>query len=217
MLPDKFKLEIETQLESFFFGGALLCGLITFVTLFICFKHGFRSPSTVILGTGGTLLALFICLYSMTDNFYVVDRSSKLVLYHFKFLLFRKVSTICRFSDISLVTTGGQYNKSKQGTWWAYAAYILTTDGRLVRISDNDRDEFDKQQQLAKKISDITGAKFVSATKEKVVKVNGLNSVRHEDHTPATPLVEPFLVVFGALGFLLLTAVVMNLVGSLGK
>lgn len=194
-IPDRLKLELATPLEKFFLWAAMISGFLIFSGFIGYIEDGLTPPAKLMLATGCLFLAVFGGLYFNTDNYYIIDRTGERILYHFKFFFFRKVSTICQFKDISLITTGGKREKSKYSVWWEYAVFILTTDGKLLRITDFAKDAFDKQKSLARKLCDITGAKFISAPEERIVREAGLNSVRHEAHTITDSFMEFGLIL----------------------
>lgn len=211
-IPDKLKLELKTPLETFFMWAGIISGFILFAGFIGYIEDGLTSTAKLMLASGGLLLALFGSLYFHTDNYYVVDRIGERILYHFKFFFYRRVSTVCRFSEIALITTGGKREKSKHSVWWEYAVFFLTTDGDLVRVTDFVKDAFFDQKRFAQKLCDITGAKFVDAAEERIVKVAGINCVRHDAHTLIDTFVEiaMIMVITGAVIAIFVTLVILG-------
>ena len=188
-IPQEFKLELKTPLETFFMWAAIISVFVIIGSL-----RGLGSAasfnSKLMLAAGCLSLTVFASLYFSTDNYYIVDITGERILYHFRFFFIRKVSTVCSFKQISLITTGGKRQKSKNTVWWEYAVYMLTTDGKLLQLSDNLEGAFDDQKDAARKLCDITGARFIDAPEERIVRAAGLNCVRHEAHTIIDTFVE---------------------------
>lgn len=201
-IPDKLKLDLKTPLETFFMWSAIIGGFILVAGIIGYIEEGLQTVPKLLLAAGAILLPLFISLYNHTDNYYIVDISGEQILYHFKFFFFRRVTSVCRFNEISLVTTGGKREKSKYATWWEYAVFILTTDGNLLQMSDFKKDAFDKQKELARRLCDITGSRFIDAPEERIVRAAGLNCVRHEAYTLADSFVE-IGMIFVITGFII--------------
>ncbi len=201
-IPDKLKLDLKTPLETFFMWAAIISGFIGFAGFIGYIEDGLTVVTKLMLAAGGISLAIFGGLYFNTDNYYILDRSSERLLYHFKFFFWRKVSTICSFNEISLVTTGGKREKSKHAIWWEYAAFILTTNGELLQMSDFAKEAFDKQKELARRLCEITGARFIDAPEERIVRAAGLNCVRHEAHNLTDTFVE-IGIIFLISGFII--------------
>lgn len=222
--PDKLKLELKTPLETFFMWAGIISGFVLFAGFIDYIEDGLNSTAKLMLALGGLLLALFGSLYFHTDNYYVVDRIGERILYHFKFFFYRRVSTVCRFSEIALITTGGKRKKSKYSVWWEYAVFFLTTNGDLIRVTDFAKDAFFDQKRFAQKLCDITGAKFIDAPKERIVRETDLNSVRHDEHTLIDTFVEigTTFVVTGAVIAIFVTLIIvgqplLKLLESAGK
>ncbi|PKL43096.1 MAG: hypothetical protein CVV41_11880 [Candidatus Riflebacteria bacterium HGW-Riflebacteria-1] len=200
-IPDELKLELKTPLETFFMWAAIISCFFILAGL-IGLEKAVNFKSKLLFSAGCMSLVVFGSLYFNTDNYYIVDRTGERILYHFKFFFFRKVSTVCRFNEISLITSGGKHKKSKHAVWWEYAVFILTTNGELLPMSDYIKEAFDKQKELARKLSDITGARFIDAPEERIVRAAGLNCVRHEAHTIVDTFVEiGMALLFAGIAF----------------
>lgn len=188
-IPEELKLELKTPLETFFMWAAII-SVFFIIGGLIGLENASNLSSKLMLAAGCLSLTVFGSLYFNTDNYYIADITGERVLYHFKFFFLRKVSNVCSFKQISLITVGGKRKKSKHSVWWEYAIYMLTTDGNLVRISDHSKEAFYKQRESARRLCDITGARFIDAPKERIVRAAGLNCVRHEAYTIVDTFVE---------------------------
>jgi len=209
-IPERLKLELNTPLETFFMWAGIISCFILFAGFVGYLEDGLTSTTKLMLASGGLLLAIFGSLYFHTDNYYVVDRIGERILYHFKFFFYQRVSTVCRFSEIALITTGGKREKTKHSVWWEYAVFILTTDGGLMRVTDFAKDAFFDQKRFAERLCEITGAKFIDAPEERIVKAAGINCVRHDAHTLIDTFVEiaMIIVITGAVIAIFVTLII---------
>jgi hypothetical protein len=134
--------------------------------LIIATKSAWFVPA-ILLGLFGFIPSAIF--YFLTDNYYILDCDKKLLAYRFKFAFYEKKSIIAKFSEIHAVTLGVKVTKSsgdtdfsrKRETFRKYQILIVLASGKVLPLSDLTFKVFEKEEKLAKKIAQTTGATFV--------------------------------------------------------
>jgi hypothetical protein len=168
-VPNRIKLELRTPLEQFWIGLLLLSGIATVFGLIDYFGDGGNTSKHIASIAGLIFVVAGVC-YRNTDNYYILDGEKKCLMYRFKFFSSESLSIFAHFSKIHAVTVKGVKKSSKHSTWWEYQAVIVLDSGKVIPVSDMEREAFHKQDSKAKKFATITGAKLVKSFPEHTVK-----------------------------------------------
>ncbi|MBU1109631.1 MAG: hypothetical protein KKB51_23320 [Candidatus Riflebacteria bacterium] len=157
----EIKVDLTTPLESAFWWLSVL-SIIAIVLAWIFSPGRELSPQAQgVMVVAGFCLVFFGSLYFNTDNFYIFDLESQQMLYHFKFFFYRKVEFVANFADVHAVTSSGKYHRDKDEEWYTYRVKCILNTGQNYYLSDETREDLEKQNRIAKKISTITGAEYV--------------------------------------------------------
>jgi hypothetical protein len=122
----------------------------------------FDQQWQAIMAVGGIGLVLFVALYLNTDNYYVFDLANKMMFYHFRFFFYTRVELVANFADIHAVTTTGMQESDRYDDYFTYRVQCVLNTGQMLYLSDETRENLEKQNNTAKKIAAITGAEYVA-------------------------------------------------------
>jgi hypothetical protein len=193
-VPNRIKLDLKTPLEQFWLGLLMLSGLAIFFGLITYLDNGGNTSKTIASIGAMVFIAAGIC-YRNTDNYYILDGEKKCLMYRFKFFSSENLSIFAHFSRLHAVTVKGVKKSSKHSTWWEYQTVIVLDSGKVIPVSDMEREAFYKQDKKAQKFATITGAKLVKSFPEHTVKpTRGLDG-------KYTFSVKPYSILDGLSGF----------------
>jgi len=169
-LPKKMKVDLDTPLESFFIGCAVLSGFGLFFAGIASLNNS--VPRVVWQGLTGLFVVGGIC-YKYTDNYYIVDMERKKLLYHFSFFSYSSDGVIALFSDLIAATVNAEHHSSKHSSWWEYAPFMILKNGKKLQMGDykKETDGFDGANSLAKKLSEVSGAEFIRGKREHHIEI----------------------------------------------
>lgn len=207
-LPTRIKLELKTPLENFFSWSSVAGGFLFLMGIIGYFEDGMVPMVKMFLIVGTITTTFFLALYYNTDNYYILDVQNKRLLYHFKFFFVRKIIVQASFSEISSLTVGGHREKSEDEAWWEYRILMINNLGKIIPLSDFQKDSIEKQRQLAQLIARLTGADFVESLPEQIAEaspgINGKFSFSHRSHTTSDSLQYNGLFLVGIIAFTLI-------------
>jgi hypothetical protein len=163
-LPVRFKLDLDTPMETFFFWMMIIGGIAAIIGL-INTLDGNASAQTL-LTVGVVVAAIAGVLYKATDNYYIIDSEKKMMLYRFKFFTINNLKIFAPFSSIHAATVNGRKQHSKHSSWWEYRAEIVLASGKVYPISDWKKYAFETADKKARNMADITGAEFIENSEE---------------------------------------------------
>lgn len=196
---NKIKLELRTPLELFFLVMVGIFAFILVVATVGYLQDGVTAMAKILFIIGALGSCFFGGLYLNTDNYYILDTSTKVLLYHFKFFFIRKVSVFARFGDVCAVTVTGKFNRSKHATWWTYQVIAVKSDGKTFPLSNMAREAYSESLSLAGKIASVTGADLIESQPERVAEVvyTGKNrySFKHMPFTWLDSMKETLLII----------------------
>lgn len=157
----EIKVDLKTPLESAFWWMSVL-SLFAIGLAWVFNSERELNPQTQgVIVVAGFCLIFFGSLYFNTDNYYIFDLESKQIFYHFKFFHYRKVELVANFVDVHAVTSTARYHRSKHDEWYTYRVKCILNTGQNYYLSDETREELEKQNRIAKIISSMTGAEYV--------------------------------------------------------
>ncbi len=163
------KLDTDTTLESFLMGGAVAALVVALGAGKIALLGHRRSPPSPEL-LPVALWALPFCLvffiaYCFTDNYYLLDRERQRILYHFKFLWFRRIRVFLQREDILAVAVQGHKASERRGpTYWEYRVGVVGTNGRWVALTEWKKEALEPCNRQAASLAGMLGCKAHSAS-----------------------------------------------------
>jgi len=165
---DRIKLDIKSLIESLF---STLIFPICAVLIFII---GIVSKATPVLLAGSSLMiivGLFFLALKYTDNYYIIDLTSRSLIYHFEFFHIKKETKISGIDEAIGLGVSGVIRKDFFSGWSCrYYLVFITDRGKLIRLSDESREL--KQLNLeAKKIADFLNLNFYPGYSQKEIVV----------------------------------------------
>lgn len=204
-MPTQIKLELQTPLEKLWFWFFVGSVFITFSGIIGLLEDGTTEFVASLIGIGATMSFLFWSLQRSTDNFYILDLSTRCLFYHFRFFFIKRITPDRNFSDIVAITVGGLYNQGKNNVWWTYQIFALDRQGDVFALSDDVKAEERENMLLsAKRIAEITEADFVELPPEKMAKTghsDGKPAFYGADHTFFDSVCENLKIIAGVLIF----------------
>lgn len=170
VLPAKFKLDLDTPMESFL-KYAMIIGSVVGLLALIGHLSG-RTDSLPFL-LGGVFLAVISgFLFFTTDNYYIIDTKKKMILYHFKFMTLESLKDFAPFSSIDATTVNGKRKSTKNRRnwriWWEHRAEIVLNSGKVYPISNWKSSGYAEAATKAQQLAEISGANFVYSHEESI-------------------------------------------------
>lgn len=225
--PDRFKIDLDTDLENFFTFGLYL-SFTSFCVFFIVFIYTFlifipKFYFLYYIGISGLLTYSFHVFKKNTDNYYIVDVSGRMLLYHFKFYGILKVHPVLSFDDMKCVSINGYRYQYRRGAAWEYRLAVVGRGGGLVELSDEfGENELVLNNQKAKTLAGVFGCDFIAGGREKMIYVtnapDGSAEVACREYSPGggakaqkpnlaivAPLLMLFFVIDLAFLFMMIT------------
>ena len=170
------RLDFESPLELTFLVIAIISGIGVIPLIFVPIpKYWLLLPLS--------LCAFSVFLYKNTDCTYLIDNMRKNIEYSRSFFGSETKYTICRFDEVHCVTVNGKYIKTKHSSWWAYGVVIITTKGKVINVSDNEREALGKANSNGKALAAHLRVDFQPGQRQRNVKVSydaGLGQVNVE-------------------------------------
>lgn len=204
--PTQIKLELQTPLEKLWFWFFVGSVFITFSGLIGFLEDGATAFVFSLTGIGAIMSFLFWSLKRNTDNFYILDLSTRRLFYHFRFFFIKRITPARNFSDIVSITVGGLCNQGKNNVWWTYQIFALDRQGDVFALSDDVKAEERENMVLsAKKIAEITEADFVELPPQKLAKTGysgGKPVFYGADHTFFDSVWETLTIIAGISVFM---------------
>lgn len=189
-LPTKLKLDLHTPMEVAFRAMLAISGLITVASLIAYFggETGVRAYLT-----GGIVLTIISAiLLNATDNYYIIDTSREMMLYHYKFFATEELQDFAPFSSIHAATVNGRKRNTKRRhryvSWWEYRAEIVLDTGDVYPIDNWKEQGFTEARNTAKNLAAISGANFVEPTEECMAIPKRLNTGKYTFEISSQPL-----------------------------
>jgi hypothetical protein len=165
IIPEKIKMDLRTPLEE---GFRILRVVAPFFGIGFLAAY-FNDPDLVLAGTlGAGLLGLGVMsliLSWFTDNYYIFDVKSRVILYHFQILFFRRITTFAPFSSISSISVGSE-KREGQGPEM-FSVVVNLRNGDVFPLCDPEPDAWAKMEKEAKKLSAALDLSFDSNLVEK--------------------------------------------------
>ncbi|KAF1083023.1 MAG: hypothetical protein GQF41_0790 [Candidatus Rifleibacterium amylolyticum] len=158
----KIKADLRTPLENTFWWLSVLSAVAIGVSFFISGDKRYDMQWQAVMAVAVFCLALFGSLYFNTDNYYIFDLPGKKMFYHFRFFFYKRVDLVANFADIHAVTCSGRYHSDNADNYYTYRVLCVLNDGQIIYLSDETREELEKQNRSARKIAAITGAEYVA-------------------------------------------------------
>jgi len=158
----KIKVDLSTPLELTFF---LLAGLSVAAMVFAFILspgEKFDQQWQAVMAVAGICLVLSITMYFNTDNYYIFDLVNKMMFYHFRFFFYTRVEKVASFADIHAVTSTGSHESDRYDDYYNYRVQCILNTGQILYLSDETRENLEKQNNTARKIAVITGAEYVA-------------------------------------------------------
>ncbi|MGM0600830.1 MAG: hypothetical protein ACQETH_13550 [Candidatus Rifleibacteriota bacterium] len=165
-LPKKYKLDLDTPMETFLFWMIIIGGFTAFLGV-IYYLDG-ETNARALFSIGVVVAALSGVLYKATDNYYIIDADKKMMLYQFKCFTINNLEIFAPFSSIHAITVNGRRQHTKSTTWWEYRAEMVLSSGKVYPISEWKKYAFEETEKKARNMADITGAEFVKTSEEDV-------------------------------------------------
>jgi hypothetical protein len=160
------------------------------------------------------LSAVFFVARRLTDNFYLIDPARHAVYYHFSCCFVRRVELLLERKDIAAATVESQIRKARYARWWVSRAVLVDERGRIVPVSDWERDGLQQANDTAQELAQQLGVPWHAAPEQGRLVVdaqNGAASVSFEDYTWLTQMRASDWVLLGwgliFIGFAVLIAV----------
>jgi hypothetical protein len=178
----RVKLELDTPLES----AWMWLGLLAFLGLLggagVFFGQGEPAPLIV---SAAALLAVVV-MAKNTDNYYVLDREDRALLYRRQFFQSVAVKHVARFDEVFTVTVDGRKQSSKQGTWWEYCLVLVLKNADTIRVSDWSESSHASFNRAAESLAAHMQAPYKRSPMERALKVrrdrtSGQITVLHEE------------------------------------
>jgi hypothetical protein len=179
------KVDCNTPLENFFFSMGLVF-LFLFIFAFIC---AFFLP-LLWLPIWFLLLAaiLFFLFKKFTDNYYILNRLDRIIIFHRSFMGLKYDSRLCSFDDVFCIIPNGRRMSSKSGSWWEYYLAILLKSGRFIRISDSQRVAgINIFNEAGNQVAEWLGVRYIPGRENTKVKVKNKPITSTEDLEYAGP------------------------------
>ena len=158
------RLDFQSPLEVTFVVFAIISGIATIPLIFVPIpKYWALVPLSICIFS--------IFLYKNTDCTYLIDNMRKCIDYSRTFFGSETKYTVCRFDEVHCVTVNGQYVKTKHSSWWAYGVILVTTKGKVIQVSDNEREALGKANANAKALATHLDAQYQPGQLQRNVKV----------------------------------------------
>ncbi len=134
---NRYKLNLTTTLEDFFFNLFSLGLTITVILSIIIFvkKNQIEYLSEITVGFLALSLISWV-LFKLTDNYYILDQNEGKVHYRFSFIFVEKLILKALTSDIKALSTDCILVVRRGGTQYKYSIVLITNSGKKIRISN---------------------------------------------------------------------------------
>lgn len=185
------KVDCDTTLERALVGSAAGAGLIVLLGVVIFFTRDrpafltsvrFEVAIPVLAATG--ILLLF--LRGLTDNYFLIDPKQHAIYYHFHFLFIRRVRLLAERQDIVATTVETRYRRTKYRRWWEHRAVLIDASGRVVPMSNWQRDALSESNDVAADLAKQLGCRNYEVADQRRLVVtpgNGRPEVSLEEFT----------------------------------
>ncbi|HOT76711.1 MAG TPA: hypothetical protein PK467_13065 [Candidatus Wallbacteria bacterium] len=137
----KFKVEVTSELETFFQFTGFAFAAAACVLFFLAYAGGSELASyRGHLKTAGVIAsalgALMAVLYKATDNYYIMDGSSRKILFNYRFLWFSKITPVIDFFDLyALFVTAAAVRED----CLTYKIVAVTKRAAVITLSDYEK------------------------------------------------------------------------------
>lgn len=161
--PKQLILDLDSTLESFF-TGLIITSIIGIIGIFVTALSHTSLYQWILIPV--ITLVISIVLRMNLDEYYILDADSKKILFRRKFFGNEEKKPVADFSDIFAATTSGDFVQTKHSKYWNYSAMFVLKDGKIIRITDHMREEYDKAKRIAKDASDFLTIPYRPGTYE---------------------------------------------------
>ncbi len=173
----KFKLEITSELETFFLISGIWFVSIAIVLFFLVFIDDPKINSVnyylKLSGSISVLLTLISAvLYYATDNYYIIDDSAKKIMFNFKFFGYLKTTPVIDFIDIYAITATGVIVRDLI----LYRIIAITENAAVIVLSELEKpDKLDELNRKAGALAAVAGCLYAECP------ANGFIYIDHID------------------------------------
>jgi len=132
-----------------------------------------RERNKVLLPAAVVFFMFCLILKLKTDVYYVLDGYRRQILVHRSILGFQSSTPVKPFAAMSAATVNGRYHpgsRYKPG-WWSYCMVIVLRSGKIMRVSDWQRDAYSLCVGEAQKIADFMRIPMVPGQPERCLRV----------------------------------------------
>lgn len=161
------KIDCNTTLERVLVLGATAMGIAAaFIVTFASSRPSgapapvpWLRPDVMAILVPGLIIgaALLLILRWLTDNFYLIDLTRHAVYLHSQFLRMRRVRLLLEHQDIFAMAVQTQLRRSRYSSWWENRTVLVDTRGRIVPMSNWDKDALwssnNRAEQIATELS----------------------------------------------------------------
>lgn len=132
--PRWVKIDLDTPLEAVIKAGIWL---FLFGSVFIYLEgHGKHPEVLELLPTALWFFTFFLALRLVTDNYYLLDRDKRQILYHFECAGIRRISLYLDFDQVQGIAIGGKVCVAKNSKWYEYSIQLVEKNGKVHEMSD---------------------------------------------------------------------------------
>ena len=138
MDQNRYKINLTTTLEDFFFNIFSLCLSLTVILSIIIFVQKNQIEYLTEITTGFLIVTLISwVLFKLTDNYYILDMNEGKIYYRFSFIFIERLLLKALITDIKAVSTDCRLVVERRGgPSYKYSIALLTRSGKKIRISD---------------------------------------------------------------------------------
>lgn len=164
-VPPKITVDLDTPLEQFFSGLAFCSGIAIFFLLQAGILGGKRTPPNPALlkylFPALAVGALALILRKTTNNYYVVESSTRTVFYHFETLFWKSFRAHFKPSEIYAIGVTAEFKSSKKADWHEYQVVLIDTRGKMHPLSDFVREDRGDKNTQARLLARALGCRFL--------------------------------------------------------
>lgn len=174
MDQNRYKINLTTTLEDFFFNIFSLSLVITVILSIIIFvrKNEIEYLSEITIGFLIVTLISWV-FFKLTDNYYILDMNEGKIHYRFSFIFIEKLFLKALTSDIKALSTDCRLVVRRGGTQYKYSIILITNSGEKIRISDWTNlfgtDEYDSFINEARELAENLKFPFIPGKAEHLI------------------------------------------------
>ncbi|MBI3927930.1 MAG: hypothetical protein HY319_20480 [Armatimonadetes bacterium] len=169
-LPDRVLLDLETPLEQFCTGLGCLGAIAATVFGFQALSEGFTYFPVLLAVVAVSAAGLYT--RSQVDNYYIVDRRLRQILFRRKVFGYEREIPVLSFSDLHAVAVDGRYQSQKSGSYWEYAVLLVGRGRRRIQVTDYFKEGYHQAVQSGRTAAEALELELVEGEPEKVLRIS---------------------------------------------